>query len=73
MSSTITSEYEEGDRIEIFDTVQEALQKFGEAYGWSTYPMTHAQLAAVLTGHVVAFDVQGWEYVGVLVLSEEIP
>lgn len=58
------------DRIEVFDSLDEARARFGENYGGYVFRLTRAQIEALLQGRVVAFDISGREYAGFLVLKE---
>jgi hypothetical protein len=58
------------DRIEVFDSLAEARARFGENYGGYVFRLTRDQVEALLQGRVVAFDINGREYAGFLVLKE---
>ena len=45
------------DRIEIYDTLAEARERFGENYRGFVFTLTRAQAEALLQGKVVAFDI----------------
>ena len=58
------------DRIEVYDTLAQAREQFGENYDGLVFKLTRAQAEALLQGKVVAFDIRGREYAGFLVLQE---
>jgi hypothetical protein len=58
------------DRIEVFDSFEEARAQFGENYAGFVFRLTRTQIEALLQGRVVAFDINGREYAGFLALPE---
>lgn len=58
------------DRIETYDTLAEARQKFGENFSAFVFTLTRAQAEALLQGKVVAFDIGGREYAGFMLMQE---
>jgi hypothetical protein len=58
------------DRIEVYDTLAEAREQFGENYAGFVFKLTRAQAEALLQGKVVAFDISSREYAGFLVVGE---
>jgi putative endonuclease len=59
------------ERIEIYESLTEARQQFGENYGGYVFKLTRAQIQALLEGKVVAFDISGREYAGFLMMLTE--
>nr|MBI2905506.1 hypothetical protein [Chloroflexota bacterium] len=58
------------DRIEMYATLAEAREQFGENYDGLVFKLTCAQVEGLLQGKVVAFDIRGREYAGFLVVDE---
>lgn len=58
------------DRIEVYDTLAKAREKFGENYAGFVFTLTRAQAEALLQGKVVAFDISSREYAGFMMLKE---
>lgn len=58
------------DRIALIEDTAEARRKFGENYGVFEFKLTREQVEGLLTGKVVAFDINEREYVGVLSLKK---
>jgi hypothetical protein len=58
------------DRIEVYDTLAEARQQFGENYAGFVFTLTRAQAEALLQGKVVAFDISSREYAGFMRLKD---
>lgn len=54
------------DRIEVYPSLEEALERFGENYGAYVFDLAREQVEALLAGKVVAFDISGREYAGFL-------
>ena len=62
---------DDDDRIAVYETLTEAREQFGENFGDYVFQFTRAQIQALLEGKVIAFDINGREYVGFLTLAEE--
>jgi hypothetical protein len=58
------------DRIAVYETLDEAREKFGENFGGFVFRLTREQAAALLNGKVIAFDISEREYAGFLTLAE---
>jgi len=58
------------DRIEVYATLAEAREKFGENYAGFVFKLTRAQAEALLQGKVVAFDIGSHEYSGFLMVAD---
>jgi hypothetical protein len=58
------------DRIEVYETLTEAREQFGENFDSFVFALTREQVEALLQGKVVAFDIRGHEYAGFLKLAE---
>jgi hypothetical protein len=58
------------DRIEVYDTLNQAREQFGENFDSFVFRLTREQIEALLKGKIVAFDVRGREYAGFLKLAE---
>lgn len=58
------------DRLEVYDTLAEARERFGENYAGFVFALTRAQAEALLQGQVVAFDISSREYAGFLLVNE---
>jgi hypothetical protein len=58
------------DRIEVYDTLKQAREQFGENFDSFVFQLTREQIEALLQGKVVAFDIRGREYAGFLKLTE---
>lgn len=54
------------DRIEIYETLAEARERFGENFRGFVFTLTRAQAEALLSGKIVAFDISEREYAGFL-------
>jgi hypothetical protein len=59
------------DRIEVYDTLKQAREQFGENFGSFVFRLTRTQVESLLAGKVVAFDISEREYAGFLTLKEE--
>jgi putative endonuclease len=59
------------ERIEVYETLAEARQQFGENYGGYVFRLSRAQIEALLAGKVIAFDISGREYAGFLTMLTE--
>ena len=59
------------DRIETYETLTEARERFGENYRGFVFPLTRGQAEALLAGRVVAFDIGGREYAGFLMVGSK--
>ena len=57
------------DRIQVYATLAQAREQFGENYDGLVFKLTRAQAEALLQGQVVAFDIRGREYAGFLMLE----
>lgn len=58
------------DRIQVYATLAQAREQFGENYDGLVFRLTRAQAQALLQGQVVAFDIRGREYAGFLTVQE---
>ena len=65
-----TSMNNHDDRIETIENTSEARANFGENYGAFEIRLTSEQVEALLAGKVVAFDINGREYTGLLSLKK---
>jgi hypothetical protein len=61
------------DRIDVYDTLAQARAQFGENFDSFEFPLTRAQVDALLAGKVIAFDIRGREYAGFLTLAKDAP
>lgn len=61
------------DRIEVYDSLTQARQEFGENFDSFVFPLTRAQVESLLAGKVIAFDIRGREYAGFLTLAKDAP
>jgi hypothetical protein len=58
-------EFDNGDdRIDLIEDTAEARAEFGENFGAYEFRLTREQVAGMLAGKVVAFDISGREYAG---------
>jgi hypothetical protein len=58
------------DRIQVYPTLAQAREQFGENYDGLVFRLTRAQVEALLHGQVVAFDIRDREYAGFLIVEE---
>ena len=58
------------DRIQVYPTLAQAREQFGENYDGLVFRLTRAQVEALLQGQVVAFDIRDREYAGFLIVEE---
>jgi len=58
------------DRIQVYPTLAQAREQFGENYAGLVFRLTRAQVEALLQGQVVAFDIRDREYAGFLIVEE---
>ncbi|WP_306533264.1 hypothetical protein [Geobacter sp.] len=59
------------DRIELIEDTKNARAEFGENYGAFEFRLTREQVEGLLAGKVVAFDINGREYVGFLSVTNK--
>lgn len=57
------------DRVEVFQTLDEARERFGENYRGFVFRLSRVQAEELLRGKVVAFDIGGREYAGFLTVE----
>lgn len=60
----------DNERVELYATLAEAKAQFGVNHADFVIKLTRDQVAELLRGQVIAFDINGREYAGFLICNE---
>ncbi len=58
------------DRIELIENTADARDSFGENYGAFSFRVTEEQINGLLSGKLLAFDINSGEYPGFMSLKK---